>query len=260
MDSRELWLAALHNSHRGLVDTVAPLNAAEVSGPSYDSEWSIAQVLSHLGSGAEIFSLFLAAGLDATPVPGVEQFGPVWEQWNAKAPVEQVRDALETDAALLEQIDALNDGQRAQWRMPMFGAEQDLGDLLRLRLGEHAVHTWDVAVTRDAQKPLAPDATELLIDHLAQLVARTGQPPVQPLRVLITTEEPVRHFLLHVDSDKVELHPQDDAPESEGSRTLRLRAEALIRLVYGRLDPEHTPAFAADGVDLNDLRPIFPGF
>jgi hypothetical protein len=32
----------------------------------------------------------------------------------------------------------------------------------------------------------------------------------------------------------------------------------LIRLVYGRLDPDHTPAALA-GVDLSELRGVFRG-
>jgi hypothetical protein len=35
--------------------------------------------------------------------------------------------------------------------------------------------------------------------------------------------------------------------------------EALVRLVYGRLDPAHTPA-GADDADFDDLRQLFPGF
>jgi hypothetical protein len=34
-----------------------------------------------------------------------------------------------------------------------------------------------------------------------------------------------------------------------------------VRLVYGRLDAEHTPAAVeTDGVDLDQLRAVFPGF
>ena len=41
---------------------------------------------------------------------------------------------------------------------------------------------------------------------------------------------------------------------------ITLPAEALLRLFYGRLDPEHTPEYAAEGIDLDRLRPVFPGF
>ena len=41
---------------------------------------------------------------------------------------------------------------------------------------------------------------------------------------------------------------------------IELPAEALLRLFYGRLDPAHTPAYTADGIELDRLREVFPGF
>ncbi len=41
---------------------------------------------------------------------------------------------------------------------------------------------------------------------------------------------------------------------------IELPAEALARLLYGRLDLAHTPAGAAEGTDLDRLRAVFPGF
>jgi hypothetical protein len=41
---------------------------------------------------------------------------------------------------------------------------------------------------------------------------------------------------------------------------LRLPAEALVRLVYGRLGPEHTPPAESEHVELDTLRRVFPGF
>ena len=62
------WISALRHSHNSLRANVEPLGADRLRQGSYCSEWSIAQVLSHLGSGAEIFSLFLEAGLDRKSV------------------------------------------------------------------------------------------------------------------------------------------------------------------------------------------------
>jgi len=139
----------------------------------------------------------------------------------------------------------------------MMGAEQRLTDLLRLRVGEHALHTWDVAVTRNPAATLAPDAVALLIDTIDQLVGRVGQPTQPPLHLPISTEQPTRRFVLHADTDGTELLPGNVAADSEPRNTLDLPAESLIRLVYGRLDPQHTPSVHAD---LDALRRIFPGF
>jgi hypothetical protein len=55
--------------------------------------------------------------------------------------------------------------------------------------------------------------------------------------------------------DGVSLTPDDDA----GAPDLELPAEALVRLVYGRLDPEHTPAVNVGEAELDELRRAFPG-
>ena len=41
---------------------------------------------------------------------------------------------------------------------------------------------------------------------------------------------------------------------------LALPAEAFIRLVYGRLDPAHTPPVETRRADLDGLRQVFPGY
>jgi hypothetical protein len=41
---------------------------------------------------------------------------------------------------------------------------------------------------------------------------------------------------------------------------LELSTDALIRLVYGRLDPEHSPVLEVGAADLEELRSAFPGF
>ena len=59
------------------------------------------------------------------------------------------------------------------------------------------------------------------------------------------------------------LKPESDTRAQivlQGERLGTLPAEAFVRLVYGRLDPDHTPSsVSADGVDLDLLRSAFPG-
>ena len=52
------WIGALRHSHGRLQALVEPLGLSQLEQRSYASEWSIAQVLSHLGSQAEIFGGF----------------------------------------------------------------------------------------------------------------------------------------------------------------------------------------------------------
>ena len=258
-DSIETVLSALRSSHARLAGAADSLTADEVAGPSYCDEWSIAQVLSHLGSGAEIFDMVLDAGLRGDPAPGTEQFQQVWDRWNAKSPQDQARDGVAADAAFLDRLDALSPAQRTQWRISMFGGEQTLSDMARMRLSEHALHTWDIAVALDSKATVAGDAAELILDILPGLAARAGKPAGQDLHVHVTTDDPGRSFQLDAGPDSVSLSPA--GPEhTAGGAGLRLPAEALVRLVYGRLDPEHTPPVESEHVELDTLRRVFPGF
>ena len=47
--------------------------------------------------------------------------------------------------------------------------------------------------------------------------------------------------------------------EPRGTPDLVLPAEALVRLVYGRLDPAHTPGSITGSARLAALRAAFPG-
>ncbi len=258
--SVDTWLAAALSSHERLAGTVRSLTPDQLESPSYASEWSIAQVLSHLGSGAHIFSLFLTAGLHGSPVPGFADFEPIWEGWNARSPADQAADSLAADRLFLDQVVALDEPARAAWRMELFGADRGLSDVLRLRLAEHAVHSWDIQVTLDPAAALAPDATALIIDTLGELVSHLGRPPGEPVHVRITTTGPSRTKLLtSEEGQSLTLRDVGESETDAGGVGLELPAEALIRLVYGRLDPAHTPAVGG-GELLDRLRTVFPGF
>jgi len=249
------WIGALRHSHDHLQTLVEPLDLGQLQQRSYCSEWSIAQVVSHLGSQAEIWSLFLDVGLTGQEPPGQDKFGPIWAGWNAKDPQAQAADGLRADEATLERFESLNPDQRARLRLRVFGTDADATGLARMRLGEHAIHTWDVAVALDPSATVAPDAVSLLIDTLGQLAGWVGKPDGRHRTLRIWTSDPERHFVLRTGTDVTMTAADGD----DGPPDLRLPAEALIRLVYGRLDPAHTPPVEDGGVDLDELRQLFPG-
>lgn len=256
-------LSVLRASHDRLTAALAELTEEQIVGPSYDDEWSVAQVASHLGSGAELFGLFLDAGRSGAPAPGQDVMESVWAQWGAKPPADQARDAVDADSAFLDRIAGLSEEEQEQWRLDLFGGEQTLSGFLMMRLSEHAIHTWDITVMGDPSSGVAEDAVALIVDHVDAIAGYTGKPPEQPLAVAVRTTAPERSLVLHLGPDRVRLEPVPGDPHAPGSGAdaeLALPAEALIRLVYGRLDPDHTPdAVTATGVDLDRLREAFPG-
>jgi uncharacterized protein (TIGR03083 family) len=253
------WIAAVRHSHDELRALAGPLTADQLQQRSYDSEWSIAQVLSHLGSQAEVFNLWLDAGLTGQDPPGRDAFPPIWEAWNTRSPQAQAADSLQVNGALVERLESLDDGERERFRLQMFGMDLDIAGLARMRLSEHAIHSWDVAVALDPSARVAPEAVGLLIDTIGQLTARAGQPDGNKRRVHVSADDPQRHFTLET-GETVTLEPAAAEDRDGDEPELRLPAEALIRLVYGRLDPAHAPPVETRGVDLDELRPIFPGF
>jgi uncharacterized protein (TIGR03083 family) len=253
------WIAALRNSHERLASLVRPLRPEQLREQSFCRDWSVAQVLSHLGSGAEIALLMLPAALgDAEPV-SQDAFPPVWDAWNAKSPDDQAADGLMSDEKHVSSLEKLSDEDLAGIKLPFLGMELDSVGMIRLRLGEHALHTWDVAVTRDPSATVSPDAVTLLIDNVPQFLApRLGQPQDEPFVARIRTTGPDRDYLLSA-SDTVSM--TDWPGDEQGAAQVSMPAEALLRLAYGRLDPGHTPAQTqADPADLDRLRKIFPGF
>jgi uncharacterized protein (TIGR03083 family) len=234
----------------------------QVRSPSYCRDWTNAQVLSHLGSGAEISLLMLPGALGEGEPADSEAFPPVWDRWNAKSPDEQAADALTADERQVRTLEELTDEQLASMRLDFFGMQLDAAGVIRLRLGEHVLHTWDLAVMQDPAAVVQADAVDLLIDNVPQFLApRLGKPQPEPFAVRITTTEPERDYLL-VSGDSVTMTdwPGDDAAPA-GTQQVTMPAEALLRLAYGRLDPAHTPASVSGDADtLDKLRAIFPGF
>jgi uncharacterized protein (TIGR03083 family) len=247
------WIGALRSSHDLFSELVTPLDAAGVRAPSYASEWSIADVASHLGSQAEIFGLFVDAGLAGKEPPGGDAFGPIWEVWNKRSPEDQVAESVAANQAFVQRLEVLSAAEQAAFALSMFGSEFDLARLAAMRLGEHAVHTWDVAVALDPKAEVAPDAVDLLVDTLEVTAGRAGKPLQEPRDIVISTTAPERGFVLATG-------PEVSLSGSSGPADLQLPAEAFVRLVFGRLDPDHTPASITGGELLPSLRTVFPGF
>jgi uncharacterized protein (TIGR03083 family) len=257
------WIATLRNSHERLASLVRPLSPAQLREQSFCSDWTIAQVMSHLGSGAEIALMMLPGALgDAEPVSR-DAFPTVWDTWNSKSPDAQAADALATDEKQVRTLEQLSDDDLARIKLPFFGMDLDSVGMIRLRLGEHALHTWDVAVSEDPAATVAPEAVDLLIDNVAQFLApRLGKPQDEAFVARIRTTEPDRDYLLTA-AEAVSMTdwPGAGGTGAAGASEISMPAEALLRLSYGRLDPEHTPAqVRADPADLDRLRKIFPGF
>lgn len=255
-DPRAL-IGILRNSHDQLAGLVEPLGPDQLRAQSYDDDWTIAQVLSHLGSGAEIATLNLSAALGGAGQMDQAAFPPIWEAWNNRTPEAQAADALTWDEQHISRLEQLTDEELAGIRLEFIGRQLDAAGLVRMRLSEHAMHTWDVAVVSDPAATVLPTAVPEALAQIGSLLSFVAKPAGDSFRVRVRTTSPEGDYLLDV-GEPVTLSDWVDGSAVDG--VLELPAEALLRLLYGRLDPEHTPAYTAEGIELDRLRAVFPGF
>jgi uncharacterized protein (TIGR03083 family) len=235
----------------------------ELTGPSGANGWSVAQVLSHLGSGAEINLATLDAALGRGDAPDGDFNKRVWARWDAMTPTEQAEGFLRADEELVERYESLGAATRADLRLDLGFLPQpvDVATAAGFRLMEYALHAWDVKVGSDPRASVAPEAVPLLLDRLGMFFGFIARPDALAGRrgtLAVNLTDPDRSFGL----DLGDVVTQTDAPERPDG-VLRAPAEAWLRLATGRLSPEHTPAsVTVDGgpVSLDDLRRLFPGY
>jgi uncharacterized protein (TIGR03083 family) len=257
-DPRAL-IGVLRNSHDRLAGLVGPLSPDHLGAQSYDTDWTIAQVLSHLGSGAEIATLSLAAALGGDGQLDQDAFPAIWDAWNNRTPQMQAADSLTWDSEHVSRLEQLTGEELDSLGLDFFGRRLDAAGLVRLRLSEHAIHVWDVAVSVDPGASVADDAILPVMEQVTQLFQFVAKPAGDAFRVRLRTTAPEGDYLLDVgESVTLSDWAESGAPAVDGQ--IELPAEALLRLFYGRLDPDHTPAYTAEGIELDRLRAVFPGF
>jgi uncharacterized protein (TIGR03083 family) len=248
-------LNALGESVAHLYDVASDIQPIDYTASAYPSEWTIADTMSHLGSGAVIGTRRIedfVAGRNAEP----DFNQSVWDLWNAKAPADQVGDALVSDRQYLEALEAMTEEQRSEYRMSLGPMSFDFDGAVGLRLGEHVLHTWDVEVSFEPDATLPADASGLILDRINFLVGRTARLAGDERQISIRTIEPERSFTLRLTGDSAELveEPHD------GRVDLEIPAEALVRLFYGRLDEAHTSESLRNNDVITYLRGVFRGF
>src|SRR4051794_2073082 len=129
-------IAALRTGHDDLAAYAAELTEKDLTAPSGASEWDVAHLLSHLGSGAEISQAALEralAGAGSAP-DGFNQ--SVWARWDAMGPIEHRDGFLAANRALVERYEGLDEATRRDLRVDLgfLPAPISVGEAARMRL------------------------------------------------------------------------------------------------------------------------------
>ncbi len=254
-------IAALRSTHDELAQLVPSLSDAQLAGPSGAADWTLAQVFSHLGSGAELTLGGLRAAIGGTDAPAQAFNEAVWDQWDRRSPRARADEFVIHDARLLEALERLSADQRdlLEMKLGFLPAPLPLVSALGLRLNEAAQHGWDVRVGLDPAATIGADAADALVDHftgdLGFLLGFTSKADQLSEPAIVVVDGAAAALVIE---DVVRL----SRDLAGATATMHGSAEALVRLLSGRLGAPYTP----DGVEvtgnvtLDDLRRVFPGY
>jgi uncharacterized protein (TIGR03083 family) len=252
---------ALRREYDDLAALVSSFGPDQLARPSGASEWSVADALSHLGSGSEINLATLLTALGEREAPGDTFNGSVWDRWNAMTPTEQAAGFLEHNRALVEAFEALTLEQHSTLGVPVsfLPAPLAVAGFAGLRLNEAAQHGWDVRVSTDSGVGLLDSSASVLAEHFAGdlgfLLGFVGQ--ADQVQAPVTVALGDSGYSIVIDGS-VSLEAAAEATTATFAGPL----EAALRLIAGRLGPTRTPSGVAvtGNVTLDELRAVFPGF
>ncbi|MEH1166860.1 maleylpyruvate isomerase family mycothiol-dependent enzyme [Micromonospora sp. CPCC 205539] len=255
-------ITTLRAGHEELAALVRDLKDDDLLRPSGASEWPVSQVLSHLGSGAEIGLASLTAARSGAPGPDGDFNRGVWQRWDAMTPAEHAAGFLAANEKLVEAYEALDAESRASLRIPLgFLPEPvDVATSGRFRLSEFALHQWDVEVAFNPFAAVTPDAVTLLLEQIGGMLAWSSRPDVlagRPTTLRLRLTSPEQTYGLRL-GEQVELTDVPEQPDGE----LTMPAEAWLRLATGRLGSTYTPdtVTLTGPLTLDELRQVFPGY
>ncbi|MEU3641809.1 maleylpyruvate isomerase family mycothiol-dependent enzyme [Lentzea sp. NPDC034063] len=237
----------------GLVRTLTDEQLGLTSGAE---EWTVAQALSHLGSGAEIGRAPIASAAGETVT--VEDNQTIWARWDASAPRAQAEGFLEHNGRWLDMVEALTPEQRSSLTVDLGFLPEPIPLLtaVGMRLNEVANHSWDVRVAFDPDAGVNADSAAVLVDLLAGPLGFLLGFLAKPAELEAPVSVAIPGAGLVID-DAVTVVDHLEAP----SATFNGPQEAVVRLISGRLKAPYDKGVTVEGgVTLDDLRRVFPGF
>ncbi len=233
------------------------LTTAELDGPAV-GDWSIRDVVAHLVVVAEFYAGNVERGAagDPAPPPGRPAAGSMR---GASAAAGVLAGAVAAAAATSEDpLGAFEDSARRlgarlaglsedQLDLPGYhpGGLLPLNRFLLLRAKELCVHEWDMRAPTDPAARISELGVAAVLQIIDENIAsgslrwayRTDASVIEPLHVAVELDDPVpwrAHFT--VTADSIEMH--ETSLTWIPNATITGGAEAFVRVVYGRLDPD----------------------
>jgi uncharacterized protein (TIGR03083 family) len=249
-------IAALRTAHDELAALVDRFDSDDLRAQSGASEWTVADVLSHLGSSAEIG---LGTLTGARPEP--EAMSVIWDRWDAMTPEEKAASFLVSEARLTEALEAFDAEALRDTRIDLGFLPQpiDIGYLTSMRLSEVGLHRWDIDVAFNAAPQVPAYVVPFVLEVLPNFIGFFSKPIGKVSLVGVSTSQPDGNYALDIRAQDASL-AAGDAPGATTKASMP--AEAFLRLTAGRLFAPYTPMSVnvSGELSLDDLRRVFPGY
>lgn len=255
-DAAAKSIAAMRRAQDEFSDLVATLTQEQLRTGSACTEWSVADVLSHLGSGAENNRRTLLAGK-----ADMAANQAAWDRWNAMTPQEKADNSVSFGEQLVLAFESQNEEARQNRKIDLgvLPMPVDIALCADLRLSEMALHRWDVEVPFDAQARVSDYLVPVVLERLPLFAGFFAKPIGRALRIGIKTLNPDHNYVLELTTEVGRL---SEDVSSDVDANVSLPAGAFVLLTSGRLAPKHTPAGVevTGAVSLDELRAVFPGY
>jgi len=249
-------IATLRRLHDDLVGFTAGLAESALNTQSACSEWTVADVLGHLGSAAELGLTTVATGRN-----DMDAATAIWERWNAMTTTAKASNFVAAEERLVQAFEALDDQALADTRVDLVFLPQpvDVAFLVGMRLSEMGLHLWDVEAAFDPAATVAGYVVPFILARLPMFAGFFAKPSGKTGRVDVRISDPAHNYVFELKEDGASL-AEGQAPDA-ASRFVS-SGEAFLRLTSGRLSPRYTPATVRieGDISLDDLRRTFPGY
>ena len=259
-------VGALREEFDTLDRYLGALAAERWRGPTACTEWDLTKLVSHLSSGAVMHLATVKVATENAPPLTPEDRQQIWNRMDSLEPEPLYGEFQQNNREYTAYMEQLPEAQRSM-RVASFAGEVPMAVLMRFRLSELSLHSWDARVVLDPTARLLFGSVGLLVEHTLSFIPRRSSAEAREQLAGSVFEVDLegrsrRRVALVVSQDAVSI---GEAGRANPRATLWLTGEAFVRLAAGRFPLEAAERHAEVAIDGDRqaalrLNALFPGY
>ena len=240
--------AATRREITSIARQVRPLDESGWDAPTWCTGWTVREIVAHLTEGVDRFGAQVRGALAGEPVEfSMADRDARRARVKALPPEELVSELKRRTGGFFEYLEGLDDEVLTSAKVPMAAGLTAPLAIAHLRLQEPALHRWDTLALQQPDAKVDPESAALLVDYvLGNAVRQTKAEALAGLDATyrLDVQGPGGGAVVIGLREGKATAIRD--PQPGGSvPDLALATEALVRLLWGRVDVERA---LADGV------------